>query len=61
MNGEVDWTKELVKCLLAMWQWTFVVDAANYCPPSLMMLNIGQFLDEAASVQDRVAWMLAYV
>ena len=61
MNGGVEWTKELAKCLLAAWQWTFMVGMANFCPASLMMLNIGQFLDEATDVKDHTAWMLAYV
>ena len=60
MNGGTKWTKELAKCLLATWQWTFMVGAADFCLPSPFVLNIGQFLDEAADVKDCVAWMLAY-
>ena len=60
MNGGAEWTKELAKHLLMVWQWTFAVGLANYCPPSPMMLNIGQFLDEAADLKDHEAWMLAY-
>ena len=59
-NGGTKWTKELAKCLLAMWQWTFAVGMANFCPPSPSMLNIGQFLDKATGVKDHAAWMLAY-
>ena len=60
-NGGVEWTKELAKYLLAVWQWTFVVGAANFCPPSPTMLNTSQFLDEATDLKDHAAWMLAYV
>ena len=61
MNGTIQETKELAKWLLAAWQWTFVVGAADFCLPSPSMLNIAQFSDEAADVKDCVAWLLAYV
>ena len=57
MNGGTRGTKELAKQLLATWQWTFAVSAADFCLPSLSMLNIGQFLDD---VKDHTAWLLAY-
>ena len=60
-NGGTEWTKELAKHLLAAGQLTFAVGTSNYCPSSLTMLNIGQFLDKANNVQDHMAWMLACV
>ena len=47
-------TKELAKQLLATWQWTFMAGTTDFCLPSPSMLNIDQFLDEAADVKD--AW-----
>ena len=50
----------MAKYILVAWQWMFVVKATDFCPPSPTMLNIGQFVNEAADLQDHMAWMLAY-
>ena len=61
MNGGAQGTKELAKRLLATWQWTFAVGAADFCPSFPSMLNIAQFLDKATDVKDCAAWLLAYM
>ena len=59
-DGSTKNTKELTKCLLSAWQWTFTVGAADHCSPTAMMLNIGQFLDEFTDLNCCVPWLLAY-
>ena len=59
-NGGAQGTQELAKWLLTIWQWTFALGVTDFCLPSLSMLNIGQFLDEAVDVKDCAAWLLAY-
>ena len=59
MDGGVEQTKGLAKHLAA-WQWRFVVNAVDFCPPNPSMLDIGQLLDEGTDIKDSMAWMLAH-
>ena len=60
IDGGAKHARELAKCFLAAWQWTFEVCAANFCLPAPTMLNIGQFLDEEPEEGDHAPWLLAY-
>ena len=52
----------LVQRLLAMWHWTVETSKSLICSPTLMILNIGQFLDEDMEKHgwDVQHWLEAY-
>ena len=47
---------------MATWRWVGKVSKTPICPPSLTVLNIGQFLDEDTEEKgwDQQQWLLAY-
>ena len=52
----------LAKCLLAVWQWSIKVQGWGICPPTLIALNIGQFMtrEEVLEGVDNSLWFVAY-
>ena len=52
----------LAKCLLAVWWWSIRVQGWDICPPTLMVLNIGQFmmLGEVQGMVGNSLWFEAY-
>ena len=54
--------KDLTRWLMAAWRWVEKVSKTPICPPSLTVLNIGQFLDEDMEEKgyDQPQWLLAY-
>ena len=61
MNGGAEQTKGLAKYLLVVWQWRFMVNVVDFCPPTPSMLDISQLLDGGADLKDNAAWILAYM
>ena len=52
----------LAKCLLAIWWWSIRVQGWDICPPTPMVLNIGQFImqEEVQGKVDDSLWFEAY-
>ena len=52
----------LAKCLLTIWWWSIKVQGWDVCPPTLTVLNIGQFMtqEEAQGNVDNSLWFTAY-
>ena len=52
----------LAKCLLAIWQWSIKVQRWDICPPTLTVLNIGQFMtrEEVLEKVDDSLWFKVY-
>ena len=52
----------LAKRLLTVWQWSIKVQGQDVCPPTLMALNIGQFMtrEEVLEGVDNPLWFVAY-
>ena len=57
-GGTMD-TKELTRCLVAVWRWMAKVSAMPLCPSAPTMLNIGQFLEGCPMEEDHTPWLLA--
>ena len=45
-SGAEGTTKALAKHLVATWRWNIKVQGEGVCPPTPMVLNIGQFLTD---------------
>ena len=76
LDNEVPWYKcvtpltlgakgaalSLAKCLLTIWQWSLRVQGQDICPPTLTVLNIGQFMtqDEVQGEVDNSLWFEVY-
>ena len=52
----------LAKCLLTIWWWSIRVQWRDICPPTLTILNIGQFMtwDEVQGDMDNSLWFEVY-
>ena len=52
----------LAKCLLVVWRWSIEVQGWEVCLPTLMALNIGQFMtrEEVLEGIDDSLWFTAY-
>ena len=52
----------LVKCLLTIWWWSIRVQGWDICPPTLTVLNIGQFMmwDGVQGEVDNSLWFEVY-
>ena len=52
----------LAKCLLAIWWWSIKVQGWDICPPTLTVLNIGQFMmwEEVLEKVDGSLWFKVY-
>ena len=52
----------LAKCLLTVWWWSIRVQGWDVCPPTLMVLNIGQFMtrEEVLGKIDDSLWFEVY-
>ena len=52
----------LAKCLLTVWLWSIKVQGWDICLPTLMALNIGQFMtrEEVLEGVDNSLWFTAY-
>ena len=52
----------LAKCLLTIWQWSIKVQGWDVCPPTPMVLNIGQFMmqEEVLEKVDNSLWFKVY-
>ena len=61
-NGSHAAVKDLTRQLGAAWRWARKVSKTPVCPPSLTVLNIGQFIDEDTEEKgwDQPQWLLAY-
>ena len=61
-NGSDTAAKDLARWLMATWRWVGKMSKTPICPPSLTVLNIGQFLDEDVEEKrwDPLQWLLAY-
>ena len=55
-NGSDVAVKDLTRQLVATWRWAGKVSKAPICLPSLIVLNIGQFLDEDMEEKGRDQW-----
>ena len=62
MSGAKGVALLLAKCLLAIWWWSIRVQGRDICPPTLTVLNIGQFMtrDEVQGEVDNSLWFEVY-
>ena len=62
MVGTEGTALSLAKRLLAVWRWNIKVQGWDVCPPTLMALNIGQFMtrEEVLEGVDNFLWFMAY-
>ena len=61
-SGAEGTTKVLAKCQVATWRWNIKVQGKGVCPPTPMVLNIGQFLtnQEMEGGLGEPHWFVAY-
>ena len=62
MSGAEGMALSLAKHLLAVWWWNIKVHGEDDCPPTLTVLNIGQFMtdEETAGGMGEPHWFMAY-